>query len=226
MAYALTKLVCWLFFRFRCGFEVTGQAHVPARGPFILAANHVSFLDPPVVGTACPRRVYFMARADLFRRPLLGLFMRSVGVIPLRRGEADVTAMREALEHLRQGLPVAIFPEGGRQRSGQIGTAKRGVGVLAELAQAPIVPAYVAGTYEALPPTATRVRRAKIRVAFGAPISYTHVSLPPVPPPGGALAVPERLRRRQALADAVTASWSALAAQMGQAAAPTPTTTT
>ena len=207
MAYALTKLICWLVFRLRHGFSVTGQEHVPRRGPFILATNHVSFLDPPVVGTACPRRVYFMARADLFRQPLLGLFLRSVGVIPLRRGEADVAAMREALAHLRAGKPVAIFPEGTRQLSGRLGAAKRGVGVLADLARVPVVPAYVSGTYEALPPQATRLRPAKIRVAFGRPISYTATSVPP-----------DRGQRRQALAEAVTAAWIALEAQAAAAA--------
>ncbi len=207
MAYALTKLLCWLLFRLRYGFAVTGQQHVPRRGPFILAANHVSFLDPPVVGTACPRRVYFMARADLFQRPLLRLFLRSVNVIPLRRGEADVTALREALAHLRAGKPVAIFPEGTRQLSGRLGVAKRGVGVLADLAGVPIVPAYIRGTHEALPPEAVQLRPAKIQVAFGPPISYTATSVPR-----------DRGERRRALAEAVTAAWQALQAQAAAAA--------
>lgn len=211
MAYALTKLICFLLFRLRHGFLVTGQEHVPRRGPFILATNHVSFIDPPVIGTACPRRVYFLARADLFRHPLLAAFMRSVGVIPLRRGAADVGAMRAALGHLRRGLPIAMFPEGTRQLSGRLGAAKRGVGVLADLAHVPVVPAYIDGTFQVLPPATSRLQPGKIRIAFGPPIPYTEPSLS------------DRAERRQALAEAVTASWRQLEAQM-RTPASTPST--
>ena len=207
--YAITKFCCWSFFGLRFGLEVTGQAHVPRRGPVIVASNHVSFLDPPILGAACPRWLRFMARDTLFAHGWLALFMRSVRVIPLRRGEADLGAIREALEALREGEAVAIFPEGGRQRSGRLGTAKRGIGVLADLSQATVVPAFITGSYRALPPDATRLQPSKIRVAFGPPIPYTGVPLP--------AGLPERraaLRaRREQLADAVTQAWGRLAAQ-------------
>jgi len=174
--YDLVKAVLWLFFRLGFGLEVLGREHVPTRGTFIVAANHVSYLDPPLVGAVCPRRLRFLARADLFDHPLLGAFLRGVHVIPLTRGAGDVTAMRTALACLGRGEAVTIFPEGGRQFSGQLGAAKRGVGLLADTAQAPIVPALVQGTFQALPPGARRLRRAKIRVAFGEPIAYTKTS--------------------------------------------------
>ena len=178
LCYAFSKFVLWGLFRGRFGLEVRGQEYVPARGPFILASNHISFLDPPLLGVACPRRLRFLARADLFRKPLLGFYLRSVGVIPLKRGETDLTAVRSALVRLDQGEGVAIFPEGNRQLTGRLGVAKRGVGLLAEVAQAPIVPVLVQGTFDALPPDATRLQRAKIRVAFGPPIPYTVGSVP------------------------------------------------
>ena len=195
--YDFSKWTLWLFFRFGHGLEVHGLQHVPKRGGFVLASNHVSYLDPPVLGAACPRRLAFMARESLFRHPLLGAFMRGVHVIPLRRGEADLGAIREATARLRAGLAVAIFPEGTRQLSGRLGHAKRGVGLLAASAQVPIVPVLVRGTFEAFPPDASSLRRAKIRVAFGAPIPYTTASV-------------SSPSRHQQLGDAVTQAWQRL----------------
>ena len=175
--YDVVKGLLWLFFRLGFGLEVLGQDRVPTTGAFLLASNHVSYLDPPLIGVACPRRLSFMAQADLFKHLLLGAFLRGVHAIPLRRGEGDLGAMREALARLRRGEAVAIFPEGARQVSGRLGAAKRGAGLLAATARVPFVPVQVKGTYEALPPRARRVRRAKIRVAFGEAISYTKAAV-------------------------------------------------
>ena len=213
--YAFSKFILWLIFRFRFGLQVRGQEHVPRRGPFIIACNHISFLDPPVMGVACPRRLRFMARADLFGKPLLGPYLRSIGVMPLKRGEADVAAMRSALTRLERGEPVAIFPEGTRQLSGRLGMAKRGVGLLAIAARVPIVPALVQGTREALPPEATRLQKAKIRVAFGPPIAYTTASVPAAPSDAPPMEGTTRGRaRHEQLAEAVTQSWRRLEEQL------------
>lgn len=196
--YDLTKAVLWLAFRLGFGLEVVGREHVPRTGAFILASNHVSYLDPPLVGAACPRRLRFMARAELFTHTLLGAFLRAVHAIPVKRGEADVTAVRTALTCLRHGEAVTIFPEGGRQFSGKLGVAKRGVGLLADTAQVPVIPTLVQGTFRALPPHARRLARAKIRVAFGEPIPYT-----------GNSSSSTRAHQEQ-LADAVTRKWQDL----------------
>jgi 1-acyl-sn-glycerol-3-phosphate acyltransferase len=196
--YALAKFILWLFFRLGFGLEVSGQEHVPKRGPCILASNHVSFLDPPLVGVAAPRRATFMARADLYQHFWLGLFLTGIGAVPLRRGEADVGAVRAALTCLRRGEVVAIFPEGGRQPSGSLGQAKRGVGLLAAMGRAPIVPVLVRGTFEALPRGGESLRRAKIRVAFGPPIPYTEAPL-------------AARDHHERLAEAVTSAWRRLA---------------
>lgn len=221
VCYDLTKLLLWIAFRVGFDLEVHGQAHVPRRGAFIVASNHVSYLDPPVIGVSCPRQLSFMARSSLFQHFWLGAFLRSVHVIPLRRGEGDLGAVREAVARLRRGEGVAIFPEGTRQLSGTLGSAKRGVGLLAEAAQAPVIPAVVSGTYEALPPTSARLRfhRAKIRVAFGPVISYTTSPLSPVgsweDPQGeeGPEGYSAR-RRHQQFADIVTQAWHRLAEQL------------
>jgi 1-acyl-sn-glycerol-3-phosphate acyltransferase len=217
LAYHTSRLCLRAFFRIRYGLQVTGAASVPRRGGVVVACNHVSYLDPLSLAACCPRRLRFMARANLFDHWLLGPYLRSTGVMPLQREERDVAALRLAIERLRRGEAVAIFPEGGRQFSGQLGAAKRGVGLLAATARVPIVPVLVQGTFEALPPDASRLRRAKIRVAFGKPIPYTTGS---VSPPGetvssqrsSASVAPAR-EQHQVLADAVTHQWHELLRQ-------------
>lgn len=201
LCYAVVKLLCWVILRLAFGLEVRGRQHVPSHGAFLLASNHLSYLDPLVVGVACPRRVVFLAREDLFDPPALGLFLRAMGVIPLRRGEGDVAAIREAIACLGQGQPVALFPEGARQETGRLGQAKRGVGLIALKAQVPLIPIVVQGTFAALPPDSRRLRRAKIRVAFGPRIPYTE---PPLTAGGPR-------EHAQRVADAVTAAWHRLA---------------
>jgi len=200
--YTFVKAVLWVFFRLGFGLEVRGQEHVPQQGSFIVASNHVSYLDPPVIGVACPRRLSFLARSTLFQHPLLGAFLRGIHAIPLRREEGDLGAVRAAVLRLTRGEPVAIFPEGRRQFSGRLGTAKRGVGLLAEAARVPVIPAVVRGTFEALPPGSRRLARAKIRVAFGPPIPYT-TDLASTAGPSGRSA----RSRHQQLADALTQQW-------------------
>ena len=204
--YAFSKFTIWLVVKGWCGLDVTGQHHVPRTGGCILAVNHVSFLDPPVIGAACPRRVVFMARRDLFGQRLLAAFMRGVYVIPLARGEGDLGAIRKAVDRLHAGDVVAIFPEGQRQRSEALGVAKRGVGLLAAAAKVPVIPVYLQGTSQALPPEARSLRRAKIRVAFGAVIPYTRAS-------DSAGGHPAR-EAHERLARIVTDEWRALAADL------------
>lgn len=215
--YAFVKFVSWLILRLGFDLDVRGQHHVPREGSFVVASNHISFMDPVVLGVACPRRLRFMARSDLFGQIILGTFLRAVGVIPLRRGEHDVTAIKTALSTLRKGEAIGLFPEGTRQLTGKLGFAKRGVGLLAVSAQVPIVPALIQGTFEALPPHAKRFHRAKIRVAFGPMISYTT----PTAQPLSGLSQEQAPRRNrqvssshhQQLADALTRQWHQLAEQ-------------
>jgi len=202
--YYVVRFLLWLIFRLGFGMEVRGRFHIPRRGGFLLASNHLSYLDPPLLGAACPRRLSFMAQTNLFDDALLGAFMRGVHVIPLQRGEGDVAAVREAVRRLRRGEAVAIFPEGGRQFSGKLGTAKGGVGLLAVMAHVPVIPVLVHGTFEALPPGSRRLKQAKIRVAFGPQIPYTTTPVP-------TLASRER---HDQLAAQVTQSWHRLAEQL------------
>ena len=206
--YSFSKATLWTLFRVGFSLSVRGQEHVPSTGPCILACNHVSFLDPPVLGATSPRRVDFMARSSLFENPLLGAYMRTLEQISLRRGELDISALREAVKRLRQGRVVALFPEGGRQRNGELGTAKRGVGLLAVTGRAPIVPVLIQGTYQAMSPERPmRLHPAKISVAFSEPIPYTtSPTLSTTPTASRDL--------HEQLAQKVTAAWQRLASDV------------
>ena len=137
----------WLMMTF-WRLQVSGLEHVPERGAFIIASNHISFIDPPLVGWAAlpVRSLRYLAKRELFRIPLLGWFMRNVGVIPLDRGRADVGAVRTALEVLGRGRGLLVFPEGTRSKDGQPGRPRGGVGFLAGKSGAPVVPARVVNT--------------------------------------------------------------------------------
>lgn len=180
--YGCVRSSSWLFLRLRYDLKVTGRHFVPKKGTFIVASNHVSFLDPLVIGASCPRRLVFMAREDLWKNPFMAAYMWGMRVVPLKRGESDIAAVRMAIRSLKQGEPIGLFPEGTRQADGRLSQAKRGVGLLACRAKVPIVPVVVQGTYEALPRDAKRLQPSKIRVAFGEPIPYTIEAVSPGSP--------------------------------------------
>ncbi|MDE2038796.1 MAG: 1-acyl-sn-glycerol-3-phosphate acyltransferase [Elusimicrobia bacterium] len=151
------------FLRLACGVDVEGLAHLPETGPAIIAAApHTAYLDGPLLAVAAaPRRcVWALTKAEVFKVPVLGRFLRRVGTIALdRRG--DLKAMRAALELLENGGCLLVFPEGTRSKAGAPGRAKAGVGFLAARSRAPVVPARLLGV--------ARFPRERLGVRFGAP---------------------------------------------------------
>ncbi|MBI5631109.1 MAG: 1-acyl-sn-glycerol-3-phosphate acyltransferase [Elusimicrobia bacterium] len=131
--------------------KVSGLEHVPRRGPVILAANHVSLADGPVLAVAAGsvRSPHFLGKAELFLVPLLGWYLRRTGVIPLERRGGDISAMRAAVEHLRGGGCLALFPEGTRSKTGVPGAPKAGVSFLAGRTGAEVVPVRLVNTARA-----------------------------------------------------------------------------
>ncbi len=153
------------FLRLLCGVSVTGLERIPRHGPLIVACNHVSLVDPPLLGSAIApaRRPRFLAKKELFANPLMAAFFRSTGVLQLDRGSADHAAMRAALDALESGGSLAIFPEGTRVRPGERRAPKPGVSFLSARARAPVLPARVVGT-DAFP-------RRRLEVRFGEPLA-------------------------------------------------------
>ena len=154
------------FFKIFNRLEVVGSDCVPKTGGVIVAVNHVSYLDPLVIGAALRRRATYMAREGLFNIPLIGTFVGSFS-FPVRRGKPRPSTIKEAVKRLNRGELIVMFPEGGRSDGGDILDAKRGVGMIAVMSKAPIVPALISGTERSLPVGAKVVKPAKIKVKFG-----------------------------------------------------------
>jgi 1-acyl-sn-glycerol-3-phosphate acyltransferase len=152
--------------------EVIGAHHIPTHGGVVIAANHASYLDIPLLGCGMPRRASFMGRMDLFSGAV-GAVMRYLGWIPIRRERVDRKGFDEAIRRVKAGQAVVIYPEGGRTEDGTLQTAKPGVGMIVAATGCPVVPAFLDGTYEVLPPGATWIRLRPVRVTFGAALDFS-----------------------------------------------------
>lgn len=163
---AFTLLLMALLTRAR----VTGREHVPASGPLLVVSNHVSIADPIILFTVCSRPLLFMAKEELFRplwfRIILWLWG---GAFPVRRGESDIRAVREALARIRAGAALVVFPEGTRRPRG-LEQPHPGIGYLASRAACPVLPVAIIGS-EAIPSPWSLRHRPRLEVSFGEPFS-------------------------------------------------------
>lgn len=151
------------------GLFVVGAENVPPIGPVLLVSNHISYLDPVAIGDAAPRRIVFMAKAELFKIKPLGFLLRGVDAFPIRRGAADRAAFRNTLAMLEEDRAVCIFPEGTRSKSGEIGAAEAGAGVFATRTGCPVVPVYVHNSNRMLGDNGKLHQGFPVTVTFGTP---------------------------------------------------------
>ncbi|MBO8127951.1 MAG: 1-acyl-sn-glycerol-3-phosphate acyltransferase [Peptococcaceae bacterium] len=162
MIYALARAILrWVLLLRR--WNVGGLQHMPKHGGVIVASNHISYWDPVVVGCCFQRRVYFMAKAELFRYPVFGSLLRILGAFPVHRSGADRQAIRTALQHLKQGRVLGIFPEGTRSKTGKMLAPQMGTALIALKAGVPVLPVAVSGT---------RGVFGKIKVKIGKPLVF------------------------------------------------------
>jgi 1-acyl-sn-glycerol-3-phosphate acyltransferase len=176
LLYRAARAVLVPFFRVYFRLAGVGAEHVPACGPVILAANHRSFLDPFVIGALVRRPVYYMAKRELFERPLQARLLSALGAFPVDRGASDQRAMATAEAILARGDCVVIFPEGTRVRDDALGRPHRGVARLALRSGAKVVPIALVGTDRAR--RGLRVMPCKVRLRFGRPLAYPVVRDP------------------------------------------------
>jgi 1-acyl-sn-glycerol-3-phosphate acyltransferase len=160
--YTLRPLTMLLF-----AARVTGADNVPIEGPLVVASNHISYLDPPMLGTWFPRVIHFMAKQELFEKPVLGPLIRAVHAYPVNREAGDVGAIRRSLHILKAGGVVGIFPEGRRNIDGEA-QARNGAVLLAATAHCPVVPVALVGTSVA----AKRLRASRVEVRIGKPMTF------------------------------------------------------
>lgn len=153
-----------------------GLQNVPASGGCVIATNHTSFLDPPIIASATTHRmVRFMARDTLFKG-FLGWWLPQSGVIPISREKGDVGALRRSIDELRKGHCVGLFPEGTRSADGELQPAKGGIGFLLAKASVPVVPAYIDGAFAAYPRGQRTIRPVKLHIVYGSPISSDEIA--------------------------------------------------
>src|ERR1700691_4219565 len=160
--YFATKVLSWAYFPYKA-FQTR---NIPRQGAFILASNHISNLDPVVLGICSVRRLNFMAKIELFKG-VLGFFLTNLGAFPVKRGESDFGAMREALRRLKEGRVILIFVEGTRRIGNEPSKAQAGVGFLAMKSNVPIVPVFVQGTDKVMAPGTKFFKRGRVFATFG-----------------------------------------------------------
>ncbi|MBS4194514.1 lysophospholipid acyltransferase family protein [Lederbergia citri] len=146
--------------------ETRGTEHFPKDGSVLLCTNHIDNLDPPVVGITAPRPIYFMAKAELFKRPWSKKLMENIQAFPVKRGLSDREALRTGLKYLKEGKVVGLFPEGTRNLTGEVGKGLAGAGFFALRSNALVVPCAIIGPYKPFK---------KLIVVYGKPIDFTEM---------------------------------------------------
>ena len=177
--YRTAQFLSYAYYRLFHRFQIEGLENVPEEGAFLLASNHLSFLDPPALGCRVPRNLHYFARDSLFKGPL-GMLIRALNSIPVNRSQLDLATLRRVLKVLKEGHPLLVFPEGTRSEDGNLGEGKKGVGMLAAKAQVPVLPARIFGSYEIMGKgkSVPRIGK-KLRLRYGPLLKFSELD------PGG-----------------------------------------
>jgi 1-acyl-sn-glycerol-3-phosphate acyltransferase len=159
------------------GWRIHGRENVPMQGPVIIAPNHKSLLDPPLVGSTLPRLATTMGKVELFEKEhfglrVLGKVIQHMGTFPVKRFSADRRAIRRALQVLADDGALVIFPEGTRTRDGELGASELGIAHIAHKSKAPVVPAYLKGTEGCFSYMEPRARMTQCEIFYGKPVFF------------------------------------------------------
>ncbi len=166
----------WTFYRttfatyFR--WKVYNNERVPLKGSVILASNHASFLDPPLVGSGLKRDINYLARKSLFRIPVLGWILRTVNAVPVDRDGGGAAGLKAIMDRLHEGGAIILFPEGTRTRDGNLQPARSGIGLTVIKSEAPVVPVRVFGTRQAWGRGQRIPRPCSVAVKYGRPMNF------------------------------------------------------
>lgn len=167
--FARTMLTKVVFPATRIKVTVTGAEHVPPDGALIVVGNHLTLLEPPMIAAVLPRDLTFMAKSELFEgNPIKTWAVRNYGAFPVRRGEGDVNAIRQALKVLKEGGALFIAPEGTRSPNGQLAEPREGVALIAQRSGAPILPLGISGV-EKVSERLARWQPTEVKLSIGRP---------------------------------------------------------
>jgi len=190
--YTLSKITARLFFSIR----VLHSDRLIEEGPVILASNHQSYFDPPLVGICSKRDVYYLARKTLLDVPLLGNLLPHINVIPVDRDGNDMSALKTIIRLVRSGNGVVLFPEGTRSPDGSLLRGKQGIGLIIAKSRAPVQPIRIFGAHEAFPKGSGKITAVPITVVIGHPIRFTDEELDPSSCGGNERALYQKLSDR------------------------------
>jgi 1-acyl-sn-glycerol-3-phosphate acyltransferase len=168
LGYSLSKAIAKTFFSYR----VIGAENMIEEGPCIIAANHCSYLDPPLVGVACKRAIHYLARKTLLDWPILGPIFPQLNVIPVDQDNPERSALMGIIRVVRGGGAALIFPEGSRSPDGQLQRAQPGIGMIVAKTGAPVVPVRILGSFEAFPRDRMTPIWGPITVVVGKPLYF------------------------------------------------------
>ncbi|HWX23249.1 MAG TPA: lysophospholipid acyltransferase family protein [Candidatus Binatia bacterium] len=159
-------------FKFYFGWRVYNPERVPLNGPVILASNHASFVDPPLVGAGINRGINYLARENLFRFPIMGWVLHRWQVVPVDREGGGAKGLKAILDRLLAGGAIILFPEGTRTRDGNLQPARSGIGLTVIKSTAPVVPVRVFGTFQAYGRHLRLPRPRRVAVKYGHPLKF------------------------------------------------------
>lgn len=163
-----------VFFRLFCRADWHGRENVPDHGGLVLASNHASFFDPPLIGCSLPREVCYLARETLFKG-VLGKVITALNSIPVDRDGAGAKGLKLILAELLRGRAILLFPEGTRTGDGNLLPAQPGIGLTILKSEAPVVPVYIQGSFNSWSRNQKIPRPAKVDVHFGQPIDFSNL---------------------------------------------------
>ena len=176
--YRFWRFIGMFYYRFYHKLECYHPDRVPMTGPLLVAPNHMSYLDPPLVGGCSPRELHYLGRRSLFRRWWSNWILRSVNVVPIGvEGQSSASGIKTAVRLLEQGHAVVIFPEGERSFDGNLLPAQPGIGLIVLKTGAPVLPVRIWGTNIAMPRKG-KGKRAYLEVKFGRPLTFDRAQLP------------------------------------------------
>jgi len=176
--YSIGKVAFKLIYRTAFRLKVHGADNIPPRGGFLIASNHESYLDPPLIGSSFPYPIHYFARKTLFDNRMLGFLLPRVHVLPIVQERPDIRGMRSAIRAVASGAPLVVFPEGARTPDGNLQPAQPGVGLLVIKTGAPVLPVRIRGAHAAWPRDSKKIRLRPISLTVG-PL------IPSIVPPEG-----------------------------------------
>jgi 1-acyl-sn-glycerol-3-phosphate acyltransferase len=168
-----TRTLARLLFR----FKIINPEKAPSEGPLLIASNHVSFFDPPLVGISFPKDIHFLARKTLYSNPVARWMFPRLNVVPVDQEKAEVAPLKTVIRLLKENKRVLVFPEGQRSPDGTLQPAQPGAGFIVAKTKCPVIPMRIFGAYESLPIGSSKIKLRPITIVFGDPIHFTDEEL-------------------------------------------------